>query len=208
MISAKSARAYGVLGATLLVAIQSASAWAGIHGSSVGGIHGSSVEGIHGSSAEGIHGSSTVGIHGSSTVGIHGSSTLILAGPVDSIDPINGVFVAVGQTVMASQGMLAGMNVGDFVSVNGSVVSAGWLYADTMSVSTGTYVPGASEVFVTGIPSSIDMAIGQAQLGDLTIDYTAALSGGAVPSGLSLSFRGIQPVSRGLLVSDAISAIE
>jgi len=104
--------------------------------------------------------------------------------------------------------MLAGMSVGDFVSVNGSIVSSGWLYADTLSVSSGTYFPGNFEVFVSGIPSSVDMAIGQAQLGDLTIDYTSALSGGAIPSGFSLSFSGIQPVSLGLLVSDTVSAVD
>jgi len=105
--------------------------------------------------------------------------------------------------------MLAGMSVGDFVSVNGSVVSSGWLYADTVSMSVNAYVPGSTEIFVTGIPSNINTTIGQAKLGDLTIDYTAALSGGAIPSGLSLSFSGIQPVSLGLLVSDEVrSAVE
>ncbi len=116
--------------------------------------------------------------------------------------------MAVGQTVMASQAMLASMSVGDFVSVNGSVVSSGWLYADSISVNNGIYVPGSTHVFVMGIPSKIDRVLGQAQLGELTIDYTAAMSGGAIPSGLSLSFSGIQPVSRGLLVSDAVSAVE
>jgi outer membrane lipoprotein SlyB len=232
MSSAKGARPYVVLGATLLAAIQSASVWAGIHGSSVNGIHGSSVDGIHGSSVDGIHGSSVDGIHGSSVDGIHGSSVdgihgssvdgihgssvdgihgssvTVLAGPVDSIDRINNVFVAVGQTVMASQEMLSTMGVGDFVSVNGSVVSSGWLYADSISVATDMYVPGATEVFVTGIPSEINAILGQAKLGELTIDYTAAMSGGAMPSGLSLGFSGIQPVSGGLLVSDAVSAAQ
>jgi len=104
--------------------------------------------------------------------------------------------------------MLAGMSVGDFVSVNGSVVSAGWLYADSLSASSGTYVPGASTVFVTGIPSRIDTSLGQVQMGNLTIDYTAALSGGEIPSGLSLSFSGIQPVMQGLLVSDDVEDTE
>jgi hypothetical protein len=113
-----------------------------------------------------------------------------------------------GQTVMASQDSLSRMQVGDFVSVNGSIVSAGWLYADTVSISSEMYVPGATEVFVTGIPSRIDLAVGQIEMGDLTIDYTAALGSGSIPSGLSLSFRGVQPVSRGLLVSDAVSAVE
>jgi hypothetical protein len=113
---------------------------------------------------------------------------MVLAGPVDSIDQINGV--------------------GDFVSVNGSVVSSGWLYADSVSVASSMYVPGATAVFVMGIPSKIDRVLAQAQIGELTIDYTAAMSGGAIPSGFSLSFSGIQPVSRGLLVSDAVSAVE
>jgi hypothetical protein len=109
---------------------------------------------------------------------------------------------------MASSEMLSSLQVGDFVSVNGSVVSPGWLYADTISVSSEMYIAGATEVFVMGIPSSFDMAIGQVQLGELTIDYTAALSGGAIPSGHLLSFRGIQPVNRGLFVSEAVSAAE
>jgi hypothetical protein len=132
----------------------------------------------------------------------------VLAGPVDSIDPINGVFMAMGQTVMASQGMLSSMSVGDFVSVNGSVVSSGWLYADSVSVASDMYVPGATAVFVSGIPSAIDPVLGQAKLGELTIDYTAALSGGAIPAGMSLTFRGIQPANRGLLVSDSVRAVE
>jgi hypothetical protein len=100
------------------------------------------------------------------------------------------------------------LSIGDFVSVNGSVVSSGWLYADSVSVGNGMYVPGATEVFVTGIPSEIDPVLGQARMGELTIDYTAAMSGGGIPSGHSLSFSGIQPVDRGLLVSDTVSAIQ
>ena len=84
----------------------------------------------------------------------------------------------------------------------------GWLYADSISLSNEMYVAGATQVFVTGIPSDIDPVLGQARLGELTIDYTAAMSGGAIPSGLSLSFSGTQPVIRGLLVSDAVSAIQ
>lgn len=148
------------------------------------------------------------GINAGDVTGINGGDVPVLAGPVDSIDPINRVFVAVGQTVMASQDMLSGLRVGDFVTVNGSVVSSGWLYADSISVATAMYVPGATAVFVTGIPSEINLALGQAKIGALTIDYTAALSGGAIPSGLSLSFRGIQPVDGGLFVSDAVSAVK
>jgi hypothetical protein len=175
---------------------------AGISQGSVDGISQGSVDGISQGSVDGISQGSVDGISQGS-VDAFGQLTQVLAAPVSSIDRVNGVFVAMGQTVMASNEMLSSLQVGDFVSVNGSVVSSGWLYADTLSISSGS-----TEVFVTGIPSSFNLAIGQAQLGDLTIDYTGALSAGAIPSGLSLSFRGVQPVNRGLFVSDAVSATE
>ena len=180
----------------------------GINGGDVAGINGGDVAGINGGDVAGINGGDVLGINGGDVAGINGGDVLVLAGPVDSIDPINGVFTAVGQTVMASQAMLSGMSVGDFVSVNGSVVTSGWLYADSISLSNEMYVPGATQVYVTGIPSNINPVLGQAELGELTIDYTAAMSSGAIPLGASLSFSGIQPVSRGLLVSDAVSAIQ
>ena len=128
-----------------------------------------------------------------------------MAGPVTSIDRINGIFESMGQIVLASQSMLGSIQVGDYVSVNGSVISSGWLYADDVSVFAESYVPGASAVFVTGIPSAIDLSTGRAQIGGLTIDYTPALSSGDLGFGLEMSFSGIQPVRRGLLISDAVS---
>jgi hypothetical protein len=179
----------------------------GISQGSVNGISQGSVNGISQGSVDGISQGSVSGISPGSVESLT-SNQQVLAGPVASIDRINGVFVAMGQTVMASNAMLSHLQVGDFVSVNGSVVTSGWLYADTISVSDDMYAAGATEVFVTGIPSRNNLALGQMQLGDLTIDYTAALSGGSIPSGLSLSFRGIQPVNRGLFVSDAVSVAE
>ena len=220
MRSARSAKALGALGATLIVGFHLSVASAetgsavsgitqgGVNGITQGGIQGITQGGVNGITQGGIQGITQGGVNGITQGGVNALDGLVLAGPVDSIDPINGVFMAVGQTVMASQAMLSSMSVGDFVSVDGSVVSSGWLYADRISVSSDMYVPGATEVFVTGIPSNVDPVLGQAQLGELTIDYTAAMSGGAIPTGLSLSFRGTQPVSRGLLVSDAVSAIQ
>ena len=224
MSEARSAGTRSVLGATLIAAMlpltvlaeTTSGALQGINGGDVAGVSGGDVAGINSGDVAGINAGDVLGINAGDVAGINAGDVaginagdvLVLAGPVDSIDPINGVFMAVGQTVMASQAMLSSMRVGDFVSVNGSVVSSGWLYADSISLSNDIYVPGATQVFVTGIPSEVDPVLGQARLGELTIDYTAAMSGGAIPSGLSLSFSGTQPVSRGLLVSDAVSAIQ
>ena len=180
----------------------------GIQGITQGGVTGITQGGIQGITQGGVTGITQGGVNGITQGGINSFDSLVLAGPVDSIDSVNGVFTAVGQTVMASQDMLASIKVGDYVSVNGSVVTSGWLYADAISISNLVYVPGATPVIVTGILSANDPARGQARLGALTIDYTAAMSGGAIPSELSLSFSGIQPNSRGMLVSDAVSAVQ
>ncbi len=126
----------------------------------------------------------------------------MLAGPITSIDRMGGVFESMGQIVMASQNMLSGMSVGDYVSVDGSVVAPGWLYADAVSVSDIRYVPGSTEVFVSGMLSSINARNGTARMGNLTIDFTPSLGNNDAPSGLMWSFRGIQPGPRGVMISD------
>ena len=176
----------------------------GIDGGNVLGIDGGNVLGIDGGNVRGIDGGNVLGIDGGNVLGIDGGN--VLAGPVDSIDRINGVFESMGQIVMASQGMLASMSVGDYVSVAGSIVSPGWLYADQVAVSAERYVPGATEVFVTGMLSSVDMARGTAQMGSLTIDYTPSLGYGQAPSGAMWSFGGTIPAARGVMLSDRTSS--
>ena len=107
-----------------------------------------------------------------------------------------------GQIVMASQSMLSGMRVGDFVTVEGSVIASGWLYADKITVSADRYVPGSTEVFVSGMLSSINLLKGTARMGGLTIDYTASLGSSTAPTGLMWSFRGTQPGMQGVMISD------
>ena len=204
----------GIEGSSIL-GIEGSSA-NGIEGSSANGIEGSSANGIDGSSILGIEGSSILGIEGSSANGIEGSSTnrfgdslQVLAGPVDSVDRVNGVFESMGQVVLASQSMLASLQVGDFVEVGGSVVSSGWYYADVVNVTGVSYVPGSTEVFVAGMLSSIDSRHGTAQMGDLVIDYTSSLGGAEAPSGDMWSFHGTLPNHRGdVMISSRTAAIK
>jgi hypothetical protein len=148
----------------------------------------------------GITGADVAGITGADVLGITGAD--VLAGPVDSIDRTNGVFESMGQVVMASQSMLAGMNVGDYVSVDGSIVAPGWLYADDVFVSNELYVPGATEVLVSGMLTAVNSRQGTAQLGSLTIDYTPSLGSAEAPSRALWSFRGIIPSNRGVMISE------
>ena len=172
----------------------------GIDGGGSAGIDGGGIHGIDGGGSAGIDGGGIHGIDGGGSAGIDGGG--ILAGPVDRIDLVNGVFESMGQIVMASQGMLSDMRVGDFVSVEGSVVAPGWLYADDVVLSDTPYVAGATEVFVTGMLTSVDSAEGTARMGRLTIDYTSSLGNGDGPAGSMWSFAGIRPASDGVMISD------
>jgi hypothetical protein len=69
-------------------------------------------------------------------------------------------------------------------------------------------VPGATEVFVSGMLSSVDAAKGTARLGGLTIDYTAGLASGKAPAGMMWSFAGTRPAVDGLMISDSMGAID
>jgi hypothetical protein len=176
-----------VLGATLImsVAVSSASeADSNTAGISAGGINGISAGGVDGISAGGVQ------------------ESIVLTGPIDSIDRLNGVFGSMGQVVMASQDVLTRLSVGDFVAVGGSVVASGWLYADVVSISDTQYVPGSTDVFVTGLLSSINRLDGTAQMGGLTIDYTPSLGSVTAPSGLMWSFAGTRSSLGGVMTSD------
>jgi PIN domain nuclease of toxin-antitoxin system len=179
-------------------------------GISVGDILGISVGDTAGISVGDVQGISVGDISGISVgdaQGISVGDSSVLAGPVERIDIVNGVFHSMGQVVMASKDMLIAMRVGDFVTVNGSVVSPGWLYADAIAVSDIAYVPGATKVFVSGMLSEIDVSTGTARLGDLTIDYTASLAIGRAPSGSMWAFAGTRPQSGGVLMSDQSGAV-
>ena len=222
MRNAKSAKARIALGATLIAIAIPVNASgtgvfvSGIDGGGINGIDGGGINGIDGGGINGIDGGGIAGIDGGGINGIDGGGINgidgggingidgggILAGPGDKIDTVNGVFESMGQTVMASQGMLSGMRVGDYVSVEGSVVAPGWLYADDVSVSGTPYVEGATEVFVTGLLTSVDQKAGTAQLGGLTIDYTSSLGNGKAPEGAMWSFSGIRPAKGGVMISD------
>jgi hypothetical protein len=199
---ARSAKAMCVLGATLIAI--ATPVYAGGPSGAVAGIDGGAAAGIDGGAAAGIDGGAAAGIDGGAAAGIDGGA--VLAGPVEAIDLANRVFHSLGQVVMASDEMLSDIRVGDFVTVEGSVIADGWLYADVVSVSEAAYVPGATEVHVTGLLSEIDLAAGTARLGTLTIDYTPSLATGHAPSSAMWSFRGTRPAQDGLMISETSNA--
>jgi hypothetical protein len=223
MRNTKSARAFLSLGATLIAVIFSGQSLAGISGVEVAGISGGDRYGISGGDRQGISGGDRYGISGGDRQGISGGDRYgisggdrygisggdfrVLAGPIDSIDHTNGAFESMGQVVLASQRMLSSMQVGDYVSVQGSIISSGWYFADSVSVSDQRYVAGSTKVFIAGKLSSINTSKGTAQMGGLTIDYTSSLGSSRAPSGSMWSFAGIRSSSSGTMISDRTAGI-
>jgi hypothetical protein len=128
----------------------------------------------------------------------------MLAGPIHSIDFSNGSFVSMGQTVLFGDSVGA-LQVGNFVTVSGAISGAGLITATEVAISPKGYVPGATEVFVTGIPSSVDFGLGTAQIGELTVDYTPSLGGSGFGGiGAAVTVIGTQPALNGTMLGDRV----
>jgi hypothetical protein len=99
----------------------------------------------------------------------------------------------------------ASLRVGDLVSVFGSISGAGTIEASEVNISSDSYIPGATEVSVTGIPSSVDFLGGTARIGDLTVDYTPSLGGSGFGGiGAAVTVIGTQPALGGTMLGDRV----
>jgi hypothetical protein len=117
----------------------------------------------------------------------------------------NGVFVSTGQVISSTPDLLSAIAVGDYVSVSGTIAGAGRIDADQIVRINHRYIPGASEVFVTGIPSSIDYNLGTAKIGELTVDYTSSMGGDGFDGiGAAITVIGTQPALGGVMLGNRV----
>jgi hypothetical protein len=152
-----------------------------------------------------IDSSSAFAIDSSSLVAFHSDSPVVLAGPVASIDFENGTFSSLGQSVAMAGSIINSLKEGDFVAVSGSIAGAGLINADNVVLTGIQYVPGATEVFVTGIPTSVNYSLGTAEIGGLNVNYTSSLGGdGFEGIGAAITVIGTQPMIGGVMLSDRV----
>ena len=153
----------------------------------------------------GIDSGSVLGIDSSSRQGIDSGLNSLLAGPIQSIDYESSTFVSIGQTVTVSDAGIGRLQVGDFVVVSGTIAGAGLIDATGVQVLPDAYVAGSTEIYVTGIPSSIDTNVGTTQIGELTVDYTPSLSGSGFGGiGAAITVIGTQPTLGGSMLGDRV----
>jgi hypothetical protein len=89
--------------------------------------------------------------------------------------------------------------------VEGGLTGPGSMSADRVILTGEYYIPGDTEVLVTGMPSSVHYGLGTATIGSLAVDYTASLSGSRFGGiGAAIAVTGVQPASGGLMISDRV----
>jgi hypothetical protein len=177
----------------------------GIDQADIRGIDQADIRGIDQADIRGIDQADIRGIDQADIRGID-QADVLLFGRIDSVNEVDGTLSVVGQTVFASRDALAAVSIGSLVQVAGTVVGPGHIYADRVTVSAEQYVPGSTEVYVTGIPSVVDTTLGRVSMGGLEVDYTSSLSRGYPAAGTVWTFRGTQPNIRGLMVAGEASA--
>jgi hypothetical protein len=138
-------------------------------------------------------GAATAGIGGSSIAaqayGIDGSD-IVAFGPIDAAAAGRPLQV-LGQTVSLSSATVVTLNGrsvsanraatlvansgGSLVAVYGSVQANGTLAATQIDFSNEAWVPGTTTVFIRGVVTQVNPAVARAQVGKLSVDYSAGL---------------------------------
>lgn len=131
-----------------------------------------------------------------------GATDLDVLGLVQTVDAASGALVVSGQTVHVSSKTKLGQSSlpgkGSLVAVYGALNADGTIAATQITSLGNSYVPGATTLYVRGVVKSVNAALGRAQVGSLSIDYTASLYSSAAASikaGTVAEFAGVQTSS-------------
>jgi len=110
-----------------------------------------------------------------------------------------------GQEVSAPAAILTRLSVGDFVTVEGRISGAGTIDATAVNRTGELYAAGATEVFVVGIPTSVDSRLGVATIGGLEVDYTQSMGSSEFKGiGAAIAVIGTQPALGGKMISSQV----
>jgi hypothetical protein len=128
---------------------------------------------------------------------------LLLAGPLQSYDPQTGIAVILGQNVPVGAQSLP--ETGYTVAVFGTINDDGSLNVSRISAA-GVYVPGATEIFLSGIVEKSDPILRQITVGGVTVDALVTSEVALPPVGATVQLVGTQPVIGGVILAQAINA--
>ena len=128
---------------------------------------------------------------------------LLFSAPIQQIDQGRDSVTVLGQQFHTATTQLS---VGQIVNVYGLLQKDGSIQSAVVQ-STQAFGTNGDPVFLKGVVTDVDSALGRAQVDGLTIDYTSQLANPsfAVPTvGDVIAIAGSQPAVKGVLVASAL----
>ena len=129
-----------------------------------------------------------------------GESSLTVLGQTFELTPA--VAVTIGAKRLKASDALQVVHPGTYISVVGTDSSSGRPIAKEILVSRRPYVPGANDVFISGLVTAYDTSTGQAKVGNLQVDVTsmfASNSSFAIAVGSRIEVFGRQAIAGGVV---------
>jgi hypothetical protein len=152
-------------------------------------------------------------------------TSLLVVGPAESVDVASGVVQVLGQRVTVAaktrllvgafnnSGMLASAGLRTLRQIEAGQMLAVWSedgkVASDVYLSRVRSIPGASQIYLNGIVTAVDLSTGFATIGGTKIDLTALLFSGALDlqSGDRLQVLGTQPTPHGVILASDFAVL-
>ena len=151
-------------------------------------------------------GSAVAGINGggSAKVAEADQPSLVVIGPVEAFDLKHHSARVLGQPVILHQGVE--LAVGDVVSVVGTTSADGPITAVSVK-DQGIYVPGSSQIFLSGRVQKVNEAVGTVTVNGITVDFTSLMATDTVAPavGSKVQVGGTQPALGGVVLATGIN---
>jgi len=127
---------------------------------------------------------------------------LLFSAPIQKLDRGTERVTVLGQSFHAETTQLS---IGEIVRVYGVLQKDGSV-SDALVEGTNTFGANGDAVFLKGVVTNSDPALGRIEIDGLTVDYTSQLGSSqfAIPAtGDVIALSGLQPTNQGLLVASA-----
>jgi Domain of unknown function (DUF5666) len=130
-----------------------------------------------------------------------GKTEFLISGPLEKVDAALDTVTVFGRDFVTDKA--SELAVGEIVNVYGSLQKDGSI-ANPVVEPTAQFGSGADPVFIKGLVTDVNGALGQMQVGGTTVDYTQQLASSefAAPSiGQVIAVEGTQPLVKGVLLA-------
>ena len=135
-----------------------------------------------------------------------GNPDILISGPLEKVDAARDAVTVFGREFITDRA--SELSPGQTVNVYGALQPDGSI-SDAQIEPTSQYGSGSDPVYLKGVVTDANAALGQISIGDTTVDYTQQLASGqfSPPAvGQVVEVRGTQPLVKGVLLASDVGA--